>query len=168
MLGDFKVSVGPSIVEKSAWHLRKATALIKLLSLAPDHRLHRERAMELLWPGHAKKAASNNLRQTLLAARRVLDPTGGSRYLVGEDDSLVMCPEGNLWVDVDAFEEAALTARRSKSTAASPSKLQKLLEREESSSKKTSWTCSLCWSISHWWSRRRAGRAGHATGCSSL
>ena len=118
MLGDFKVSVGPSIVEKSAWHLRKATALVKLLSLAPYHRLHRERATELLWPGHAKKAASNNLRQTLHAARRVLDPTGGSRYLVGEDDSLVMCPEGNLWVDVDAFEEAALTARRSKSTAA--------------------------------------------------
>jgi predicted ATPase/DNA-binding SARP family transcriptional activator/DNA-binding CsgD family transcriptional regulator len=118
MLGDFKVSVGPSIVGKSAWHLRKATALVKLLSLAPHHRLHRERATELLWPGHAKKAASNNLRQTLHAARRVLDPTGGSRYLVGEDDSLVMCPEGNLWVDVDAFEEAALTARRSKSTAA--------------------------------------------------
>ena len=54
MLGDFKVSVGPSIVGKSAWHL-ESHALVKLLSLAPHHRLHRERALELLWPGTRRR-----------------------------------------------------------------------------------------------------------------
>ena len=35
-------------------------------------------------------------------------------YLSLKDEQLVLCPEGRLWVDVDAFEGAAATARRSR------------------------------------------------------
>jgi predicted ATPase/DNA-binding SARP family transcriptional activator/DNA-binding CsgD family transcriptional regulator len=120
LLGGFKISVGPRTIGGDAWRLRKAAALVKLLALASDHHLHREQAMELLWPNLGKKAASNNLRQALHGARRILpsDPSGGSRYLSSEDDSLVLCPGGSLWVDVDAFEEAAAMARRSRDPAA--------------------------------------------------
>ena len=69
LLGGFKVSIGSRLIEKSAWRLRKASALVKLLALAPGHRLHREQVMDFLWPDLGKKAASNNLRQTLHAAR---------------------------------------------------------------------------------------------------
>jgi len=34
--------------------------LIKLLALARGHRLHREQAMEYLWPGLDPEAAANN------------------------------------------------------------------------------------------------------------
>lgn len=114
LLGGFWVSVGERKVDRGAWRTRKAASLLKLLALAPSHRLHRERAMDLLWPESGTKAASNNLRQTLHAARRVLasDPADGSSFLASEDGSLVLCPGGELWVDVDAFEEAAATARR--------------------------------------------------------
>jgi DNA-binding SARP family transcriptional activator len=83
LLGGFKISVGPRTIGGDAWRLRKAAALVKLLALASDHHLHREQAMELLWPNLGKKAASNNLRQALHGARRILpsDPSGGSRYL---------------------------------------------------------------------------------------
>jgi predicted ATPase/DNA-binding SARP family transcriptional activator/DNA-binding CsgD family transcriptional regulator len=120
LLGDFRISVGLRAIDQDAWRLKKAANLIKLLALAPGHRLHRERAMDLLWPELGKKAASNNLRQTLHAARRALtsDKVQGSRYLVSEDESLVLCPQGELWVDVDAFEEAAATARRARDTGA--------------------------------------------------
>jgi predicted ATPase/DNA-binding SARP family transcriptional activator len=76
--------------------------------------------MDLLWPELGKKAASNNLRQTLHVARRTLspDPEIASRYLGVRGEQLLMCPEGQLWVDVDVFEEAAATARRSKDPAA--------------------------------------------------
>jgi non-specific serine/threonine protein kinase len=74
--------------------------------------------MDLLWPGSGRKAASNSLRSTLHAARKVLDPAVGALYLASEDESLVLCPEGDLWVDVDAFEEAAVSARRSGDPAA--------------------------------------------------
>jgi DNA-binding SARP family transcriptional activator len=118
LLGGFGISVGPRTVEGDAWRLKRAASLVKLLALAPGHRVHREQAMDLLWPDSARRAASNSLRTTLHAARRILDPTAGSRYLASEMETLVLCPEGELWVDVDAFEEAAAAARRSDGPAA--------------------------------------------------
>ena len=56
LLGGFRVSVGSRTLEGSQWRLRKATALVKLLAPAPGHRLHREQAMDLLWPALGKKA----------------------------------------------------------------------------------------------------------------
>jgi DNA-binding SARP family transcriptional activator len=118
LLGGFRLWVGPRLIEDDRWRLRKARSLVKLLALSPDHRLQREEAMDLLWPDSGRKATSNNLRYTLHATRRILDPTVGSRYLASEDGSLVLCPGGSLWVDVQAFEEAAATARRSRDPAA--------------------------------------------------
>ena len=117
LLGGFRVSVGPRSITGDAWRLKKAASLLKLLALTPGHRLPRERVMELLWPGSSKSAASNNLRQTLHAVRKALG-AGGSRYLVSEDGSLLFCPEDELWVDTETFEEAALAARRSREPAA--------------------------------------------------
>ena len=117
LLGGFHVSVGSRTIKGDAWRLRKAAALVKLLALAPGHRLHREQAMDLLWADSGRRAASNSLRKTLYAARQTLDDAG-SRYLASKDGSLVLCPEGRLWVDVEVFEEAAATARRSRDPAA--------------------------------------------------
>jgi DNA-binding SARP family transcriptional activator len=118
LLGGFRVSVGSRSVPQDAWRLRKAAALVKLLALAPGHSLHREQVMDLLWPDSGRKAASNNLRRVLHAGRRVLDTDAGSRYLMSEDESLILCPHGNLLIDVEAFEEAASTARRAREPAA--------------------------------------------------
>jgi predicted ATPase/DNA-binding SARP family transcriptional activator/DNA-binding CsgD family transcriptional regulator len=94
--------------------------LVKLLALAPGHRLHREEVMQLLWPELGSKAAANNLRQVLHATRSMLapDPTVGSRYLALQREHITLCPAENLWVDVEAFEDAALSARRSREPAA--------------------------------------------------
>jgi DNA-binding SARP family transcriptional activator len=118
LLGGFRVSVGSRIIEEGAWRLKKAANLIKLLALSPGHRLHREQVMDLLWSDSGRKAASNNLRKTLHATRRTLDEVEGSRYLASEDESLVLCPKSDLWVDVEAFEEPAVSARRSGDPAA--------------------------------------------------
>jgi predicted ATPase/DNA-binding SARP family transcriptional activator/DNA-binding CsgD family transcriptional regulator len=113
LLGGFQVTVGARTIEDGAWRLRKAANLVKLLALAAGNRLHREQVMDTLWPELGISAASNNLRQTVHTARRTFDLSMGSRYLASRDESLVLCPESSLWVDVDAFEEAARTARRS-------------------------------------------------------
>jgi len=117
LLGGFEVTVGARTIEEGAWRLRKAANLVKLLALAAGNRLHREQVMYTLWPELEIRAASNNLRQTVHTARRTFDLSMGSRYLASRDESLVMCPESSLWVDVDAFEEAARTARRSREPA---------------------------------------------------
>ena len=97
MLGAFRISVGSRTITQEGWRLRKAATLVKLLALAPGHRMHREQAMALLWPDSGRKAASNSLRSTLHVARKVLDPAMGSRYLASEDESLVLSASSRRW-----------------------------------------------------------------------
>jgi DNA-binding SARP family transcriptional activator len=84
LLGCFRVSVGARIIEDATWRLKKTASLMKLLALAPSHRLHREQAMDLLWPHLERRAASNNLRQVVHATRHTLAPTDGSPYLASD------------------------------------------------------------------------------------
>jgi predicted ATPase/DNA-binding SARP family transcriptional activator/DNA-binding CsgD family transcriptional regulator len=117
LLGGFRVSVGSRSIGEQEWHLKKAGSLLKLLALAPGHRLHREQAMELLWPDLDPKAALNNLNYALHVGRRTLEPSAlasssaASRYLRLQGEQLVLCHDSPLWVDVGAFEGAAATAR---------------------------------------------------------
>jgi predicted ATPase/DNA-binding SARP family transcriptional activator len=114
LLGGFRVSGGSRVVEEAGWRLHKASHLVKLLALAPEHRLHRERLIDWLWPDLDPAAASNNLHSTLYVARRALAPAagdpGGSLYF--QRDVVALRPPGPLWIDVEAFETAATAARR--------------------------------------------------------
>ena len=114
LLGDFSVSVGSRSIGRSAWRLRKAANLVMLLALSRGQRMHRERVMDALWPGLGRRAAANNLRHVLHVARRIFDPEDASCYLDLQGDQLVLCPGGQLLVDVEAFEETAAAARRSR------------------------------------------------------
>ncbi len=123
LLGGFRISVGSSrSIAGEEWHLRKAGILVKLLALAPGHRLHREQATGLLWPELDARAAANNLHHALHVARRTLEPSApdgaASSYLNLQGERLALCPDGRLWVDVDAFEEAAIMARHAHEPAA--------------------------------------------------
>ncbi len=120
LLGGLRVSVGSRTVGEDEWRLRKARTLVALLALEPGHRMHRERLMDLLWPELCGRAAANNLRYALHVARRTLEPAPAvpSRYLRFEKEVLALSPGGRLWVDTEAFEEAAATARRLREPAA--------------------------------------------------
>jgi len=76
--------------------------------------MHRERMMDLLWLELNVSKAANNLRYTLHNARRTLDPSLEitPRYLQYQGQELVLCSEGQLWVDVEAFEVAAAAMDR--------------------------------------------------------
>src|SRR5215216_7418803 len=119
LLGGFRVTVGPRSIGEDEWRLKKAASLLKLLALAPGHRMHREQAMELMWPDLDPEAALNNLHYALYVARRTLEPSApltssaACRYLLHlRGEQLTLCPDSPLWVDVEAFEEAAATARQ--------------------------------------------------------
>ena len=119
LLGGFRVSVGSrKLEEEEQWRLRKAASLVKLLALSSGHRVHRERVMDLLWPHLGRRAAANNLRHTLHFARRAFGPAPTPRFVQLRDEEILLCPGGQLWVDVEAFEKAVLTAGRSREPAA--------------------------------------------------
>ena len=120
LLGGFRITVGSTVIEENDWRLRKARNLVKLLALAPSHRLHREQVTELLWPDLEPGAADNNLRYALHVARRTLANVapGGRGYLKLQGHLLVLCPAGPLRIDVEVFEAAAAAARGSKDPSA--------------------------------------------------
>jgi predicted ATPase/DNA-binding SARP family transcriptional activator len=113
LLGGFRVACGVVAVDERQWRLRKARRLVALLALSPEHSLHREVAIEALWPDIAPAAASNNLRQALFVARRALDSCGddGAKRLALTNDTLTLTTDG-LRVDVEDFEAAAAAAER--------------------------------------------------------
>ncbi len=115
LLGAFRVQVGTRLVAEPAWGPRKARSLVKLLALAPGHRLHRDQALETLWPALKPDAARNNLHRATHAIRRALEPdlarAASSRYLLLQGSTLALSPFGAPWVDVEAFEAARDRAR---------------------------------------------------------
>jgi predicted ATPase len=110
LLGGFAASVDGVPVAKTAWRLKKARELVKLLALAPGHRLHREQAMDALWSDRGPAAAANNLHQAVHVARRALD----AGAIDVRDEMLFLIAE----VDVNRFELAAAEARRAGTPAA--------------------------------------------------
>jgi DNA-binding SARP family transcriptional activator len=113
LLGGFSVSVaGQPIADR--WRLRKAKTLVKLLALAPGHRLHRDIVVDLLWPEAESQATANNLHQLVHAIRRMM----GTESITVTDDVVRLCPAGGLTVDVDVFEQAAAYARSTGDIAA--------------------------------------------------
>src|SRR4051794_14673951 len=73
LLSGFAAAVDGEPVPERAWRLKKARELVKLLALAPGHRLHREQVMDVLWGDREPDAAANNLHQVVYVARRALD-----------------------------------------------------------------------------------------------
>lgn len=116
LLGGLRVSVDGRDVDDRAWKLRKAKHLVKLLALAPQHRLPRERVLDMLWPDLDPSAAANNFRHTLHVSRRALDPSGSprSRILEQSDGVLALAPPDQIWVDVAVFTDLARVARHSR------------------------------------------------------
>jgi DNA-binding SARP family transcriptional activator len=114
LLGGFRVSVGDRAVPDMAWHRRKPAALVKLLALAPAHRLHREEIMDALWPDLDPEAAGANLRKALHHARRALAaiaPDGAG--LISSDAELLSLAADRLWLDVERLRSTLAAARRS-------------------------------------------------------
>src|SRR4051794_30082757 len=103
LLGEFGASAGDRTVPGSAWRLRKAKTLVKLLALEPSHLLRRDQLIDTLWPELGDDAGRNNLYQTIHAARRALATLGvdGTEVLCLHDDVLVLGGEVPVVTDVE-------------------------------------------------------------------
>jgi predicted ATPase len=112
LLGGFEAAVDGTAVPETAWRLKKARELVKLLALARDRRLHREQVMDLLWRDRPPAAAANNLHQAVYVARRALHPD----VIELRDEVLRLAAAVD--VDVDRLGLAAAEARRARTPAA--------------------------------------------------
>jgi DNA-binding SARP family transcriptional activator len=107
LLGGFAVSVDGIATSSRGWSRRSAAALVKILALAPGHRLHRERVMDLLWPDESPERSAPRLHKAAYFARRA---AGRDDAVVLRDDVVWLFPEADITVDAVRFEQLAREA----------------------------------------------------------
>lgn len=109
VLGGFEVSVDGRRVPAQAWQQRRASELVKLLALAPKHRLQREQVIDALWPDLSPDAGAANLRKAAHYARAAL---GSKESVVLRQGRVSLWPDAELAVDVERFETEGKLALR--------------------------------------------------------
>ncbi|HEU4544221.1 MAG TPA: AAA family ATPase [Jiangellaceae bacterium] len=108
MLGGFAVRVDGEPIAAESWIRPQAATLVKVLALAPGHRLHREQLIDRLWPDLTISEAAPRLHKLAHYARRAL---GDSRTsVVLRDEAVALLPDAEVTVDVEVFERAAESA----------------------------------------------------------
>jgi DNA-binding SARP family transcriptional activator len=125
LAGGFRAFRDTEEIPSALWdHRKSARSVVKILAMAPGHRMHREQMIELLWPDLDYCQGLNQLAKALHAARRVLEPgltaRARSSYLRLDGELLSLHPT-NVWVDIDDFEflaRAALAAGTSRALGA--------------------------------------------------
>ena len=104
LLGRFSVAVDGVPIAGDAWRSRRGADVVKLLALAPGHRMHRAQVMEGLWPESEPEASGTNLRKALHFARLAI---GDEQAIVNERGVLALRPDARVETDVERFEAAA-------------------------------------------------------------
>jgi DNA-binding SARP family transcriptional activator len=107
LLGGFEVVVDGQLIPEDAWRRRRAAGLVKLLLLAPGHRMVRELAIEALWPGIDKFAGGRNLRKAAHYGRQTL---GLPDAIVLDGTTVALLPGGRVKTDVEEFDRDARRA----------------------------------------------------------
>lgn len=107
LLGGFSAVVDGVAISDDAWRSRRAADVVKLLALAPGHRMHRAQIMEALWPESDPEASGANLRKAVHFARLAI---GDEHAIVNERGVLVLGPRASVESDAERFEAAARRA----------------------------------------------------------
>jgi DNA-binding SARP family transcriptional activator len=104
LLGRFAVEVRGRVVPAASWRKRRPIEVLAALALAPGRVLHREEIIDRVWPDKELEAGANNLHRALYDLRQV-----AGMDLATLDRGIARLADG-VWVDVEAFEQAAGSA----------------------------------------------------------
>jgi DNA-binding SARP family transcriptional activator len=110
LLGRFGVRVDDREIPASEWRRDRAAALIKLLAITPQHRMHREQVMEAFWPDLDVELAAANFRKAIHFARKVL---GVHDLITVSKEIVALADHVELQIDAEQFDAAAKAALRS-------------------------------------------------------
>ncbi len=107
LLGRFDVLIDGTVTAAGTMGRRHASALLKLLALAPGHAMHRERLLDVLWPEDDPETALPKLHKAAHFARRACDHLDA---VVFRGDLVQLFPGIEVVVDAERFEGLARRA----------------------------------------------------------
>jgi pimeloyl-ACP methyl ester carboxylesterase/DNA-binding SARP family transcriptional activator len=107
LMGAFSVEVDGRIVDQDHFQRRNAAAVVKMLALAPSHRMHREQVMDALWPALPVHEAANQLHKAAHYARRATDAID---CVTLRNEMVTLFGTRTVIVDACDFESAASAA----------------------------------------------------------
>ena len=111
-LGTFRVYQDDQAVE--GWQNSRGQSIFKYLIMHRTRPTPKEVLMDLFWPDATPEAARNNLNVAIYSMRRALrNGRPDFPHVIFQNDSYVLNPELNVWVDVEEFRELIITAQRS-------------------------------------------------------
>lgn len=114
LLGKFQIKLNDLHIEERHWQRRASGHLVKLLALHPQHQLHREQIIDLLWSHQDLEAAVNKLNKAIYVARRTLEPNlvkaSDSSFIITQKQQILLRSPGSLYIDVEEFESLAAKA----------------------------------------------------------
>ena len=107
LLGGFEVRRADKTVR--GFESQKARALLAFLACHPDQAHSRSFLAGLLWPDETERAGRQNLRQAAYNVRKSVAPPkrGGAHLLLTSHQTIQLNPAADVWLDVQAFEQAA-------------------------------------------------------------
>ena len=98
------------------WHSSKAKSIMQCLMTRPREPISRDSIMEALWPEHSPKTAGNNLKVAIHSLKKtlnyLLDQKENFPCILFLQDSYLINPEIDLWLDVEQFEQHWAMGRR--------------------------------------------------------
>ena len=108
-LGRFEVWQRRRLIDRRVWGQRRAGELFRLLLIAPDHVLPRERIIEALWPDKSPAQTQPLLHHATSILRRILEPDlpdkFPSRYLEVEEGRVALHLPLDSTIDFEVFEQ---------------------------------------------------------------
>jgi DNA-binding SARP family transcriptional activator/pimeloyl-ACP methyl ester carboxylesterase len=104
IIGPFAVETPDDTLTQDALPGR-VSVLLKMLALAPNHSLHRDEVIEVLWPDSEPERGRNNLHKALHTLRRAA-PSANGCDLVSLNRAMVVLHPAAI-VDLDEFHTAA-------------------------------------------------------------
>ncbi len=92
LLGRFCLYLGEREIPEAAFKSRKALSLLKLLAIKPKHQLHRDQAIDALWPELDPAAAAAQMYKSIHYIRKAFEATTADlapeALLVYKDETL--------------------------------------------------------------------------------
>ena len=110
MLGQFRVLVNDQPVEN--WPSGRGRAIFQYLLTHHATVTPRDVLMDLFWPESKPEAARNNLNVAMHGLRRATRAVTSLPVVIFKEGAYHLCPDLNLWLDVDEFENHVRNGRR--------------------------------------------------------